>query len=179
MSFPSWIRQRAERVRSEDLIMELPEVSSEEWIEAAKPYLSQAGQIAFAIEPSRTSVDDLLERAKEYIQGNNVSDRSSLVRSAFERQREISSPTCLDGWVKVAMAAVNSSDDELQREIVTEGADKFFENGLDEVAAAFRHYPDIKRQFGWQAANAYGTGMLSAVNAYCLRNAMEAGVDQE
>ena len=51
MTLPSWLkdRERPERVGREDVIMDLPQVSTDEWAEAAVQYQIQAGQIALSL----------------------------------------------------------------------------------------------------------------------------------
>lgn len=178
MPLPSWIRERPERVRREDVIMELPPVSSEEWIEAASQYQQEAARIAFAIESPTTEVDELLNQADHGFQ-HNADQSHALMRSAVDCLREVTSADSVRGWVRAAMVAANSSDSELQIEIAREGTARLLEHGLDSVAKVFRNYPEIQKQYGPETARALGSGMLMEVDSWCLQNAMATSVHPE
>ncbi len=172
MALPSWIRRKSERVRREDVLMELPPVDSAQWIEAASRYMIEAGQMVVALGELESPIDDLLERAGRNFEVNSPGEGNSLVETAVSSLREVESPDCLQGWVKVAMVASKSTDEELRDRITQESISRLRESGLRDVADALGYLPAVQKEYGAVTAMALGSGLLSAVNQRCFQDAM-------
>ena len=159
--------------------MDLPQVSTDEWAEAAVQYQIQAGQIALSLNIFVTEAEELLDRASQDFRNKSISSGESLVWSAVNRLKKVDSPECLQGWVKAAIVAADTTDESLQMQIFHEGPTKLSQCGLDGLAEALRNYPQVRQQFGNETARALGFGMLNEVKSWYLRNAMEPSPEHD
>lgn len=170
MSVPNWLRQREdqERVEPSALLMELPEISVQEWEESAAQYLVQAGQIAFYLRQQSTEVELLLDRADREVDQGNFASAKVILAGAMEQLGEVPPLQSLHACVRAGLLSDRLGDDELRSRIMPSCTVSLRNAGLEDVAFALEQHRTVAGTLGAQTAKIFGMGILSRVNTWSL-----------
>jgi hypothetical protein len=171
-------RKDAERVDPEALLMELPEVSLQEWERAATQYVMEASQFAFFLRQESNDVEILLDRADVEITRGNVASAKSILTTAWTELSAEPPIQSMHACVRAGLLAGRIGDEDLRLGIVPNVSHSLRRVGLTDVAAVVDCYEDLSTGLGEDTAALLRLGTIARVNAWALRASTHGDVEE-
>ncbi len=158
----------SERVRPEALLMELPEISVEEWTRAAAPYLVEAGQIALLLWQQSNEIEMLLDQADALVDRGDAPGAKSFLADACKGLPAMSSVEGIHAGVKAGLIADRIGDEAFRGKIIPNVSTSLRKVGLTDVATVLEDYDRIAAEVGQETAALIRLGTITRVNTWAL-----------
>lgn len=157
-----------EVVGSDELLMEFPAISVEDWHRAAKQYFREAGQIAFILDQRQSTAEALLDEAEmELATGHIEAARSKLAR-AWSGQIDPSTPLGLHSCVRAGFLSRQILGDQPDVLIIGTVSGYLRNAGLNDVAKVMERYGQIAADLDDDAVHLLRLGALTRVEKWAV-----------